>query len=183
MMENLEKYITDNLDQFNCGQMPAGHNERFLARLSQAQATANIAQTQATAQPQAKEPAKRRIPHLFSSKAIFAATSAAAAIIIALVATTTLKSQDEKYTIGIQELAQEMFRQEAETLLLFEEDDQYMINNVKAITNEAIPLSEQLPSELTPAQRAEILREYYKAKTAALKTIKTLYAQSGQTIE
>ena len=176
-MENLGKYITDNLDQFNCGQMPAGHNERFLARLSQAQATANIAQ------PQAKAPAKRRIPHLFSRKAIFAATSAAAAIIIALVATTTLKSQDEKYTIGVQELAQEMFRQEAETLMLFEEDDQYMINNVKAITNEAIPLSEQLPSELTPAQRAEILREYYKAKTAALKTIKTLYAQSGQPMD
>lgn len=176
-MENLEKYITDNLDQFNCGQMPAGHNERFLARLSQAQATANIAQ------PQAKAPAKCRILYLFSRKAIFAATSAAAAIIIALVATTTLKSQDEKYTIGVQELAQEMFRQEAETLMLFEEDDQYMINNVKAITNEAIPLSEQLPSELSPAQRAEILREYYKAKTAALKTIKTLYAQSGQPIE
>ena len=123
-----------------------------------------------------------REPGLYE-KAIFAATSAAAAIIIALVATATLKSQDEKYTIGIQELAQEMFRQEAETLMLFEEDDQYMINNVKAITNEAIPLSEQLPSELSPAQRAEILREYYKAKTAVLKTIKTLYAQSGQPIE
>ena len=94
--------------------------------------------------------------------------------LVALVATTTLKSQDEKYTIGIQELAQEMFRQEAETLMLFEEDDQYMINNVKAITNEAIPLSEQLPSELSPAQRAEILREYYKAKTAALKNFRVL---------
>lgn len=182
-MDNLEKFIQNNLEQFNSGEMPAGHNERFLARLSQAQATANIAQPQATAQTEAKLHRRGGIKHLFSRKAIFAATSAAAAIIIALVATTTLKSQDEKYTIGIQELAQEMFRQEAETLMLFEEDDQYMINNVKAITNEAIPLSEQLPSELTTAQRAEILREYYKAKTAALKTIKTLYAQSGQPME
>ena len=32
-MENLEKYIQDNLEQFNKGEMPAGHQERFLAKL------------------------------------------------------------------------------------------------------------------------------------------------------
>jgi hypothetical protein len=76
-----------------------------------------------------------------------------------------------------------MYMEEAQTLMLFSEEDQYMVTSVKSITNEAIPLSDQLPNELSPAQRVEILREYYKAKTAALKTIKTLYAQSGQPIE
>ena len=32
-MENLEKYIQDNLEQFNTGEMPAGHQKRFLAKL------------------------------------------------------------------------------------------------------------------------------------------------------
>lgn len=174
-MEKLEKYIQDNLEQFNCGEMPAGHQERFLARL---------AETQPEARPETQALAPRRIPHLFSRKAIFAATSAAAAIIIALVATMGTKGQQEDdYTIDIQELAQEMYMEEAETLILFSEEDQYMVTNVKSITNEAIPLADQLPDELSPEQRAEILRKYYKAKTAAIKEIKTLYAQSDQPID
>ena len=66
---------------------------------------------------------------------------------------------------------------------MFSQEEQYMINNVKAITEEAIPLAEQLPDELSPEKRAHILREYYKAKTAALKQMKTLYAQSEQPID
>ncbi len=173
-MENLEKYIQDNLEQFNCGEMPSGHQERFLARLAEAQEEA---------QTRKQAPAPRRIPHLFSRKAIFAATSAAAAIIIALVAIMGTKGQEDDYTTGIQELAQEMYMEEAETLMLFSEEDQYMVTNVKSITNEAIPLADQLPDELSPEQRAEILRKYYKAKTAAIKEIKTLYAQSDQPID
>ncbi len=177
-MENLEKYIQDNLEQFGCGEMPSGHKERFLARLAETQSEA-----QADTRPQTQAPAPRRIPHLFSRKAIFAATSAAAAIIIALAATLGTREQEDEYTIQIQELAQEMFMEEAETLMLFSEEDQYMVTNVKSITNEAIPLADQLPDELSPEQRAEILRKYYKAKTAAIKEIKTLYAQSDQPID
>ena len=72
-----------------------------------------------------------------------------------------------------------MYLEETELLQMFQEDEQYMINNVKSITEEAIPLAEQLPDELSPEKRAEILREYYKAKTASLIQIKTLYAQSA----
>jgi hypothetical protein len=61
------------------------------------------------------------------------------------------------------------------------EDEQYMINSLKTITEEAVPLAEQLPEELSPRQRAEILIRYYKAKTASLKSFKTLYAQGGET--
>jgi hypothetical protein len=178
MMDNLEKYIQDNLEQFSCGEMQEGHKERFLARLADTQAVnteAVLCETQ--------DAALRRTPHLFSRKAIFAAATAAAAIIIALVAPWSTRQLEDEYTITIQELAQQMYMEEAQTLMLFSEEDQYMVTSVKSITNEAIPLSDQLPNELSPAQRVEILREYYKAKTAALKTIKTLYAQSGQPIE
>lgn len=169
MMENLEKYITDNLDQFNCGQMPAGHQERFLAKLEALQS-----------QEQHKETKQHRLP---IRRILFAASAAAAAIIIALFATLQPGEIENSYSIGVQELAQEMYTEEAEILQMLPEDDLQMINSVKSITLEAVPLTDLLPDELSPEKRAEILREYYKAKTAGLKKIKTLYAQSDEPID
>lgn len=168
-MENLEKYIQDNLEQFNSGEMPAGHQERFLAKLGELQAQE---EKQATARPR----------RLLTRKSLFTASAAAASIIIALFVTLQQESE-EKYIIGIQELAQEMYMEEAQILQMIPKDEHIMINSVKSITQEAIPLTEQLPDELSPEKRAEILREYYKAKTAGLKKIKTLYAQSDQIID
>ena len=110
-------------------------------------------------------------------------SAAAAAIIIALFATLQPGEIENSYSIGVQELAQEMYTEEAEILQMLPEDDLQMINSVKSITQEAIPLTDLLPDELSPEKRAEILREYYKAKTAGLKKIKTLYAQSDEPID
>lgn len=169
-MENLEKYIQDNLEQFDCGEMPQGHQERFMAKLGALQA-----------QEEKREAARPR--RLFTRRSLFTASAAAAAIIIALFATLQPHESGDDYIIGIQELAQEMYMKEAEILQMLPEDEHMMINSVKSITQEAIPLTEQLPDELSPEKRAEILREYYKAKTAGLKRIKTLYAQSDQIID
>lgn len=160
-MDNLEKYIQDNLGQFNTGELPHGHQERFMAKLEQVQKPGRI--------------------RPFTRRAIF--TSAAAAVIIALTITGIPIYKQARLEHSVQELAEEMYRQEAEILQMFSQEEQYMINNVKAITEEAIPLAEQLPDELSPEKRAHILREYYKAKTAALKQMKTLYAQSEQPID
>lgn len=164
-MENLEKYIQDNLEQFNKGEMPAGHQERFLAKLEALQS---------------QEPKPHRLP---IRRILFAASAAAAAIIIALFTTLQPGSIESSYSITVQELAQEMYTEEAEILQMLPEDDLQMINSVKSITQEAIPLTDLLPDELSPEKRAEILREYYKAKTAGLKKIKTLYAQSDEPID
>lgn len=168
-MENLEKYIQDNLEQFDCGEMPQGHQERFLAKLE-------AIQTQ-------EHHAAPKPRHMFTRRSLFTASAAAAAIIIALFATLQPHESGDEYIIGIQELAQEMYMEEAEILQILPEDEHIMINSVKSITQEAIPLTEQLPDELSPEKRAEILREYYKAKTDGLKRIKTLYAQSDQIID
>ena len=163
-MDNIEKYIQNNLEQFNTGELPAGHQDRFMAKLVQSQKTGKM--------------------RPFSRRTIFAATAAAAAVIIgAFIALGIPQYKIEQLNISIQELAQEMYLEETELLLMFQEDEQYMINNVKSITEEAIPLADQLPDELSPEKRAEILREYYKAKTAGLRQIKTLYAQSDQIID
>lgn len=171
-MENLEKYIQDNLEQFNSGEMLAGHQERFMAKLQAGQANGENTNPH------------RKTPHLFSSRSIFAATAAAAAIIIAFFITTgSPVSDDEAYTIAIHEVAEEMYLEETDILMMLRKDDQNIINSVKSITEEAIPLSEQLPAELSSEKRIEILREYYKTKTAALKKFKTLYAQSEEITE
>lgn len=176
-MENLEKYIQNNLEQFNCGDMPAGHKERFLERLAEADREVNNVPQQDMASP-----ATRRAHHIFSRRTIFTATSAAAAIIIALSVSLFTKGEEE-YAIEIQKLAKEMYLEENEILMQFGEDDIYLTNNIKSITEETIPLSDQLPDDLSPKKRAEILREYYKTKTAALKSIKRLYAESGEIID
>lgn len=169
-MENLEKYIQDNLEDFNCGEMPQGHQDRFLAKLGALQA-------------HEEKKASARPHRLFTRRSLFTASAAAAAIIIALFATLQPAEEQDTYFIQIQKLAQEMYLEEAEILHMLPEDEHIMINSVKSITHEAIPLTEQLPDELSPEKRAEILREYYKAKTAGLKRIKTLYAQSDQIID
>lgn len=165
-MENLEKYIQDNLEQFNCGEMPLGHQERFMAKLQAAQAAP-----------------ERKAPHLFSRRSLFAATAAAAAIVIAFFITTGSPASDsDDYTIAIHEVAEEMYIEEAEIMMMLGKDDQNIVNSVKSITEEAIPLSEQLPAELSQEKRAQILREYYKAKTAALKNFRAL-AYSNEIID
>ena len=165
-MENLEKYIQDNLEQFNCGEMPLGHQERFMAKLQAAQAAP-----------------ERKAPRLFSRRSLFAATAAAAAIVIAFFITTGSPASDsDDYTIAIHEVAEEMYIEEAEIMMMLGEDDQNIVNSVKSITEEAIPLSEQLPADLSQEKRAQILREYYKAKTAALKNFRVL-AHSNEIID
>lgn len=165
-MENLEKYIQDNLEQFNCGEMPLGHQERFMAKLQAAQAAP-----------------ERKAPRLFSRRSLFAATAAAAAIVIAFfISTGSPASDSDDYTIAIHEVAEEMYIEEAEIMMMLGEDDQHIVNSVKSITEEAIPLSEQLPEELSQEKRAQILREYYKAKTAALKNFRVL-AHSNEIID
>ncbi|MBR2438494.1 MAG: hypothetical protein IKB26_05645, partial [Bacteroidales bacterium] len=156
----------DNLEQFNCGEMPLGHQERFMAKLQAAQAAP-----------------ERKAPRLFSRRSIFAATAAAAAIVIAFFITTGSPASDsDDYTIAIHEVAEEMYIEEAEIMMMLGEDDQHIVNSVKSITEEAIPLSEQLPAELSQEKRAQILREYYKTRTAALKNFRAL-AYSNEIID
>lgn len=165
-MKNLEKYIQDNLEQFNCGEMPLGHQERFMAKLQAEQAAP-----------------ERKAPRLFSRRNLFAATAAAAAIVIAFFITTGSPASDgDDYTIAIHEVAEEMYIEEAEIMMMLGEDDQNIVNSVKTITEEAIPLSEQLPAELSQEKRAQILREYYKTRTAALKNFRAL-AHSNEIID
>lgn len=169
-MENLEKYINDNLEQLGSYEMPQGHKERFMARMAAQEPQETVAAS----------PERRKIT-FWNRRRIISAASAAAVVAIGLFATLNPSVQEMFYRHEIKKCAQQIYIEESEILQMLGEDEQYMINNLKTITEEAIPLEEQLPAELSPEKRAEILIRYYKAKSSSLKSFKTLYAQGGET--
>mgnify|MGYP003305251998 CR=1 FL=1 len=130
----------------------------------------------------AQEHAPQRQKNTFwNRRRIFSAVSAAAVVAIGLITALSPAVQEAICNYRIQKSAQQIYIVESEIMQMLGEDEQYMINSLKTITEEAVPLAEQLPAELSPRQRAEILINYYKAKTASLKSFKTLYAQGGET--
>ena len=173
-MDNVEKYINENLEQLGSYEMPQGHKERFMAKIE--------APEKSSQDVTAQEPApQRRKITFWNRKRILSAVSAAAVVAIGLITALSPAVQEAICNYRIQKSAQQIYIVESEIMQMLGEDEQYMINSLKTITEEAVPLAEQLPEELSPRQQAEILIRYYKAKTASLKSFKTLYAQGGET--
>ncbi len=173
-MDNLEKYINDNLEQLDSYEMPQGHKERFMARLA--------AQEKPAQEDPDQEPAPQRRKITFWNRRRFlSAVSAAAIVAIGLITILNPAVQEKIYSYQVHRSAQQIYIEETEILQMLGEDEQYMINNLKTITEEAVPLADQLPQELSPKEKAEILIQYYKAKTASLKKFKTLYAMEVDT--
>ena len=181
-MENLEKYINENLEQISSCEMPQGHKDRFMAKLAAQEAVQEAAQEAAVQESAAHgaTPHHRKIT-IWNRRRILSAVSAAAVVAIGLITTVNPAVQDKIWSYKIHRSAQQIYIEETEILQMLGEDEQYMINNLKTITEEAVPLADQLPQELSPKQRAEILIQYYKAKTASLKKFKTLYAMGTET--
>ena len=165
-MENLEKYIKENLEQISSCEMPQGHKERFMAKLAAQEATTT--------------PQRQKIT-FWNRRRILSAASVAAVVAIGIMTALNPAVQEKIYSYQVQKSAQQIYIEETEIMQMLGEDELYMINNLKSITEEAVPLADILPVELSPKQRAEILIQYYKAKTASLKKFKTLYAQGGKT--
>ena len=165
-MEKLEKYINENLEQISSCEMPQGHKERFKAKRAAQEATAI--------------PQQRKIS-FWNRRRILSAASVAAVVAIGIITALNPAVQEKIYSYQVHKSAQQIYIEETEILQMLGEDEQYMINNLKTITEEAVPLADQLPQELSPKEKAEILIQYYKAKTASLKKFKTLYAMGVET--
>ena len=185
-MENLEKYINENLEQISSCELPQGHKERFMAKLVAQEGVQEAAQKAAQEAAVQESAAHGATPHhwkiaFWNRRRILSAVSAAAVVAIGLITTVNPAVQDKIWSYKIHRSAQQIYIEETEILQMLGEDEQYMINNLKTITEEAVPLADILPQELSPKQRAEILIQYYKAKTASLKKFKTLYAMEVDT--
>ncbi len=165
-MDELEKYIKDNIHKFNEGKMPQGHKEEFMNKINELE--------------------NKKIGIIGFRRIIWYTSLAVAAIAIAFIIKNISINKSDS-AIEVINYAQILEQQEKEILSLTKEMDPEtfveMENTMNIILYESIPLSEQLPDELSDEEKMEILREYYKEKSNALKSLKLLYAQETNPID
>lgn len=154
-MDKIEKYIAEHRSEFDSS-APAGSRERFMAAA------------------QAQEQKRRRRARVISLS--FAGLAAACtAVFMVLFSQPDLSHELERHHKRLAEkeseimiLAEQEFPQEKESIL----------NTIRAILVEAIPLEDQLPEELSVKEKSEILKSYYDRKYAALENLMTQYIET-----
>jgi hypothetical protein len=145
-MTELERYISSNIDAFDCEPIPEGGKERFMDAVRQ-------------------ERRKNRIQVLSIA---FTGMAACIAIIMAVLVEPDISKELERHYTR-------MAMKENEILTIVgrecpEETDMIM-NTLRTITADAIPLEEQLPEELSTKEKSRILNEYYDLKYFALENL------------
>jgi len=145
-MTELERYILDNREEFDSEPVPESSRERFMASV-------------------AAERRKRRIRF---------AGLASTGIAAALAAILSLSHEPDMETV-VKNHHTRLAEKEKDIISLTKESHPYemeeMINSIRSITFEAIPLEEQLPEELPVKERIRILDEYYGQKYEALESL------------
>ena len=145
-MTELERYISSNIDAFDCEPIPEGGKERFMDAVRQ-------------------ERRKNRIQVLSIA---FTGMAACIAIIMAVLVEPDISKELERHY-------RRMAMKENEILTIVgrecpEETDMIM-NTLRTITADVIPLEDQLPDELSAKDKSRILNEYYDLKYSALENL------------
>lgn len=145
-MTELERYISSNVEAFDCEPLPEGGKERFMDAVRQ-------------------ERRKNRI-HMLSMA--FTGMAACIAIIMAVLVEPDISKELERHY-------RRMAMKENEILTIVgrecpEETDMIM-NTLRTITADVIPLEDQLPDELSAKEKSRILNEYYDLKYSALENL------------
>ena len=149
-MTELERYINANLEAFDSEPVPEGSRERFMASV-------------------ASEKKERRIRVIS-----FAAAGMAAclAIMMTVFVEPDISKELERHHTRLAD-------KENEIMIMVERDypneTDMVINTLRSITAEAIPLEEQLPDELSPKEKCRILDDYYDRKYSALENLMAQY--------
>lgn len=147
-MTELEKYISSNIDAFDCEPIPEGGKERFMDAVRQ-------------------ERRKNRIQVLSIA---FTGMAACIAIIMAVLVEPDISKELERHYTR-------MAMKENEILTIVErecpEETDMIMNTLRTITADVIPLEDQLPDELSAKDKSKILNEYYDLKYSALENLMT----------
>ena len=145
-MTELERYISSNIDAFDCEPIPEGGKERFMDAVRQ-------------------ERRKNRIQVLSIA---FTGMAACIAIIMAVLVEPDISKELERHYTR-------MAMKENEILTIVErecpEETDMIMNTLRTITADAIPLEDQLPDELSAKEKSRILNEYYDLKYSALENL------------
>lgn len=157
-MDQIEKYIVEHRAEFDFEAAPSGSRERFMA----------AAQAQAQAQQR-----RRRTRVLSLSFAGLAA--ACTAVFMVLFSQPDLSHELERHHKRLAE-------KESEIMILaeqeFPQEKEFILNTIRAILVEAIPLEDQLPDEISVKEKSKILKSYYDRKYAALDNLMTQYIET-----
>lgn len=145
-MTELERYISSNIDAFDCEPIPEGGKERFMDAVRQ-------------------ERRKNRIQVLSIA---FTGMAACIAIIMAVLVEPDISKELERHYTR-------MAMKENEILTIVErecpEETDMIMNTLRTITADVIPLEDQLPDELSAKDKSRILNEYYDLKFSALENL------------
>ena len=145
-MTELERYISSNAEAFDCEPIPSGGKERFMNAVRQ-------------------ERLRNRIQVLTMA---FTGMAACIAIIMAVLVEPDISKELERHYTR-------MAMKENEILTIVErecpEETDMIMNTLRTITADAIPLEEQLPEELSTKEKSRILNEYYDLKYSALENL------------
>lgn len=145
-MTELERYISSNIDAFDCEPIPEGGKERFMDAVRQ----------------------ERRENRIQVLSIAFTGMAACIAIIMAILVEPDISKELERHYTR-------MVMKENEILTIVErecpEETDMIMNTLRTITADAIPLEEQLPEELSTKEKSRILNEYYDLKYSALENL------------
>lgn len=145
-MTELERYISFNIDAFDCESIPEGGKERFMDAVRQ----------------------ERRENRIQVLSIAFTGMAACIAIIMAVLVEPDISKELERHYTR-------MVMKENEILTIVErecpEETDMIMNTLRTITADAIPLEEQLPEELSTKEKSRILNEYYDLKYSALENL------------
>lgn len=145
-MTELERYISSNIDAFDCESIPEGGKERFMDAVRQ----------------------ERRENRIQVLSIAFTGMAACIAIIMAVLVEPDISKELERHYTR-------MVMKENEILTIVErecpEETDMIMNTLRTITADAIPLEEQLPEELSTKEKSRILNEYYDLKYSALENL------------
>ena len=157
-MDKIEKYIAEHRHEFDSDVAPAGSRERFMEA------------AQALAQAQ-----KRRRRARVLSLSLAGLAAACIAVFMVLFSQPDLSRELERQHKRLAE-------KESEIMILadqeFPQEKEMIINTIRSILIEAIPLEEQLPEEISMKEKSEILKSYYDRKYAALENLMTQYIET-----
>ena len=144
-MNGIEKYIKENIEKFDLAPVPEGSRNVFLQKVRE-------------------EKRRRRTRSI-----VLAISSMAAAAAI------TVSFLPESLSYEIEKHHKELALKEMEIISIVSETSPELMdevmNTIRVVVSEAIPLEEQLPDEIGIKAKKEILKEYYDCKCKALEQI------------
>lgn len=144
-MTELERYIRENIGSFDSEPVPAGSKERFISKLN----------------------SERRRARSRLTSLVLAGLAACASILLMPDRPSLDKELERHY--------RRMAETESKIMALVEREypheKETVINTIRSITAEAIPLEEQLPDEMSMKEKSRIINEYYNHKHSALQLV------------